>query len=269
MRGLCGGVLDPFCLCGRVQLCKLCPCRCAFFVSTMALGYVYFVFLPSMVTTPLAAVLTARLGVRPTFLLGTGIAVIGLLLLLIQVLGFSCWDWFWWLSGCSWPRGSRRPMWAASPQVDRASASGLYLASYYAGGIVGGLDCGAGVPGAGLTAAVGLLTICMLLVRRPWVALLVVERLHFLQYCSICWRTVSADPSGLHCDGRRQGASANGLRQVRYFLALSETLNFTRAADVCHITQPNADALDQKARRRNGWRIDPSGTRQHAPHTTG
>ena len=28
------------------------------------------------------------------------------------------------------------------------------------------------------------------------------------------------------------------LHQIRYFLALGETLNFTKAAEVCHITQP-------------------------------
>ncbi|MEO1469732.1 MAG: LysR family transcriptional regulator, partial [Pseudomonadota bacterium] len=28
------------------------------------------------------------------------------------------------------------------------------------------------------------------------------------------------------------------LRQIRYFLALSETLNFTRAAEMCNVTQP-------------------------------
>ena len=26
--------------------------------------------------------------------------------------------------------------------------------------------------------------------------------------------------------------------EIRYFLALSQTLNFTRAAEACHITQP-------------------------------
>lgn len=30
------------------------------------------------------------------------------------------------------------------------------------------------------------------------------------------------------------------LFQVRYFLALSKTLNFTRAAEACNVTQPPA-----------------------------
>jgi DNA-binding transcriptional LysR family regulator len=28
------------------------------------------------------------------------------------------------------------------------------------------------------------------------------------------------------------------LTQIRYFLVLAQTLNFTRAAEACHITQP-------------------------------
>lgn len=34
--------------------------------------------------------------------------------------------------------------------------------------------------------------------------------------------------------------------QVRFFLALAETLNFTRAAERCHVTQP---ALTQSIKR--------------------
>ncbi|MGA7260571.1 MAG: LysR family transcriptional regulator, partial [Stellaceae bacterium] len=28
------------------------------------------------------------------------------------------------------------------------------------------------------------------------------------------------------------------MQDIRYFLAMSRTLNFTKAADVCHVTQP-------------------------------
>ncbi len=34
------------------------------------------------------------------------------------------------------------------------------------------------------------------------------------------------------------GAEAMDLTQIRYFLALARTLNFTRAAEACHVTQP-------------------------------
>ncbi len=36
----------------------------------------------------------------------------------------------------------------------------------------------------------------------------------------------------------RQWAHAMDLTQIRYFLALAQTLNFTRAAEACHVTQP-------------------------------
>jgi hypothetical protein len=36
-------------------------------------------------------------------------------------------------------------------------------------------------------------------------------------------------------DGRR---SAMDMHHIRHFLAVTETLNFTRAAERCHVTQP-------------------------------
>ena len=36
----------------------------------------------------------------------------------------------------------------------------------------------------------------------------------------------------------RQPAHAMDLTQIRYFLALAQTLNFTRAAEACRVTQP-------------------------------
>src|SRR3712207_7776974 len=50
-------------------------------LSPMALGFVYFVFLPSMLTTPLAGRIARRIGVRPALWIGFGVAGIGHVLL--------------------------------------------------------------------------------------------------------------------------------------------------------------------------------------------
>jgi LysR family hydrogen peroxide-inducible transcriptional activator len=42
------------------------------------------------------------------------------------------------------------------------------------------------------------------------------------------------------------------LHEVRYFLALAETLNFTRAADACHVAQPALTRAIQKMEREFG-----------------
>src|SRR6202012_636466 len=43
----------------------------------------------------------------------------------------------------------------------------------------------------------------------------------------------------LRVDLPEQGESSMEMHQVRYFLAVARTLNFTRAADECNVTQPS------------------------------
>jgi DNA-binding transcriptional LysR family regulator len=40
------------------------------------------------------------------------------------------------------------------------------------------------------------------------------------------------------------------MHQVRYFLAVAQLLNFTRAAEECNVTQPSLNTRDQAARGR-------------------
>src|SRR5689334_18417976 len=53
-----------------------------FSLGPMALGFVYFVFLPSVITTPFAGAATRRLGTRATFWSALALAGVGLPLLL-------------------------------------------------------------------------------------------------------------------------------------------------------------------------------------------
>jgi DNA-binding transcriptional LysR family regulator len=65
------------------------------------------------------------------------------------------------------------------------------------------------------------------------------------------------------------------MHQVRYFLAVCETLNFTRAAEICHVAQPSLTRAIQKledelggplfCRERNNTHLTPLGQRMK-PH---
>ena len=56
------------------------------------------------------------------------------------------------------------------------------------------------------------------------------------------------------------------LHEIRYFLALSKTLNFTKAAETCNVSQPrDANSEDGGRTRRT---VVLAGARQHAPDRT-
>ncbi|HEX2891424.1 MFS transporter [Vineibacter terrae] len=108
-----------------------------FRVSMMSLGFVYMVFLPAIFTTPFVGHVAHRLGGRSTLSLGITLALVGTPLLLsgrlLAVLAGLA------LIGV----GTFGAQAAATGHINRAAtfdrggASGLYLASYFAGGIVG------------------------------------------------------------------------------------------------------------------------------------
>jgi predicted MFS family arabinose efflux permease len=55
-------------------------------VGAMTLGFVYFVFVPAMATTPLAGRAVKRFGTRPTFWAALAVAALGLPLLVLPSL---------------------------------------------------------------------------------------------------------------------------------------------------------------------------------------
>ena len=142
-------------------------------LSMTALGFVFLVFAPSLVTTPLAGATTRRFGPGVTSAAGLAVALAGLVLLLLPgllaiIVGLT-------LVGI----GTFFAQAVATGHVgriahgDKAAASGLYLSSYYCGGLAGAALIGLLFDGygwrsaiAGVFVALGLATILGLGLRQ-------------------------------------------------------------------------------------------------------
>jgi predicted MFS family arabinose efflux permease len=106
-------------------------------LGMMSLGLAYLVFLPSMVTTPLAGRVTLKLGTLPAMWLGIGVALAGLPLLLLQELRAVLAGMVLVGVGTFFAQAIGTGFVGRAAKTERAAASGLYLASYYSGGLIG------------------------------------------------------------------------------------------------------------------------------------
>ena len=106
-------------------------------LSPMALGFVYFVFLPSILTTPIAGRIALRFGARPTFWGSLGVAGLGLPLLLIPSLPAVMGGLALVGVGTFFAQATATGFVGRAATTDRGSASGIYLACYFLGGLVG------------------------------------------------------------------------------------------------------------------------------------
>jgi predicted MFS family arabinose efflux permease len=106
-------------------------------LSRMALGLVYFVFLPSILTTPFAGAAVQRFGTRPTFWSALALAGLGLPLLLLQNLSAVVVGLMLVGIGTFFAQATVTGFVGRAADSDRGSASGIYLACYFFGGLVG------------------------------------------------------------------------------------------------------------------------------------
>ncbi len=111
-------------------------------LGMMAVGFVYFVFLPAVITTPMAGRMAAWFGIRQTLCGSLAIALAGMPLLLAQtlpivLLGLSLVG-----IGTFLAQALTAAFVGRAAATDAAAASGLYLASYYLGGLVGSIALG-------------------------------------------------------------------------------------------------------------------------------
>jgi len=169
------GFLILFAFIGTFTYVNFVLVRAPFGIGMMMLGIVYFVFLPSIFTTPLAGRTVARLGTRPTLLASFAVAIAGLPLLLGSsfaglLLGLALVA-----IGTFFAQATATGFVGRAATSDRGAASGLYLASYFLGGLAGSAVLGqvfdrlgwtACVIGIGLALLVGAL-LAMRLTRQP------------------------------------------------------------------------------------------------------
>jgi predicted MFS family arabinose efflux permease len=131
-------------------------------LSPMHLGIVYLVFLPSMLTTPLAGLVAGRIGPRRAVggaMLVCAAALVPLLSgrLAVVLAGLA-------LVGIAtfFAQAAATGFVSRSAASDRAAASGLYLATYYLGGIAGAAVLGQVYDRIGWTATVAIIGVAAL-----------------------------------------------------------------------------------------------------------
>ncbi|WP_027528916.1 MFS transporter [Bradyrhizobium sp. WSM3983] len=106
-------------------------------LGMMDLGLVYFVFLPSVVTTLLAGRVASRLGTRTTIWAALAVAGVGLPLMLSARLGEVLTGMVLLGVGTFFAQAATTGFVGQTADDNRGVASGTYLACYFCGGLVG------------------------------------------------------------------------------------------------------------------------------------
>ncbi|MDE5439907.1 MFS transporter [Bradyrhizobium sp. CSA207] len=106
-------------------------------LGMMDIGLVYFVFLPSVVTTLLAGRIASRLGTRPAIWGGIAVAAIGLPLMLAPHLSEVLTGMVLVGVGTFFAQAAATGFVGQVASENRGVASGTYLACYFCGGLVG------------------------------------------------------------------------------------------------------------------------------------
>lgn len=113
-----------------------------FDLSMMGLGSVYFVFLPSILTTAQAGRLAGFLGVHGATWGGLAIAVVGVCMMALDWLPGVLAGMALVAVGTFLAQALATGFVARAAMGDRAAASGMYLACYFSGGLIGAIVLG-------------------------------------------------------------------------------------------------------------------------------
>lgn len=144
--------------------------RPPFSLEPAALGLVFFVFAPSILTTPLAGRVVTMIGARRAMWLGLGGALAGLPMLLAGHLVLALAGLTLLSAGAFFAQAVATGYVSRTAEADRGAASGLYLSFYFLGGLIGTAVLGQafdrfGWPGCIAGVALALLAAIALAVR--------------------------------------------------------------------------------------------------------
>jgi predicted MFS family arabinose efflux permease len=106
-------------------------------LSMTALGFVFLVFLPSMITTPMAGSIVSRMGPSAALFGSLVLAIAGLGLLLLPSLAMVIIGMALVGIGTFFGQAVATGHVGRTATGDKAAASGLYLSAYYSGGLAG------------------------------------------------------------------------------------------------------------------------------------
>ncbi len=132
-------------------------------LAPMSLGFVYFVFAPALITTPLAGRGVARFGAARSFRVALALAGIGLPLLVLPYLAAVIVGLALVGVGTFYTQATATGFVGRSATHDPGAASGLYLASYFSGGLAGAAIVGSVFERFGWPAAVVVIGIALAL----------------------------------------------------------------------------------------------------------
>jgi predicted MFS family arabinose efflux permease len=131
-------------------------------LSPMQLGFVYLVFLPSIFTTPPAGAAVQRYGAKWTLGGGLATAAAGLPLLVAPYLPVVLSGMVLVGVGTFFAQATTTGFISRAATADRGAASGLYLACYFLGGLVGSAVAGQIFDRVGWTACVAAIGVSLL-----------------------------------------------------------------------------------------------------------
>ncbi len=131
------GFLILFAFIGTFTYVNFVLVRAPLGLGPMMLGFVYLVFLPSMATTPIAGRIVSRFGSRAALIASLALAAAALPLLLATRLDAVLLGLALVAIGTFFAQATATGFVARAATSERGAASGLYLASYFAGGLAG------------------------------------------------------------------------------------------------------------------------------------